>query len=186
MKATLRYIYLCRTANMSWRTCVVVKQIQSNHFITKSLKPGDVCLWLQDWSKILYEYMQCHCNGYCQMSKRYIKACNLVAPRLCESHNKMSHPLMNYARSARYCWIGIGPGYHCKDLVLTSPLEYAENNLSSILHQYHCWWWIGNRRSQGISNHGIVFDYRKIPLITKTGLTHPGWMKMYAVQQTML
>ena len=30
MKATLRYIYMCRTANMSWRTCVVVKQIQSN------------------------------------------------------------------------------------------------------------------------------------------------------------
>ena len=28
---TLRHIYLCRTANMSWRTCVVVKQIQSNH-----------------------------------------------------------------------------------------------------------------------------------------------------------
>ena len=26
---TLRHIYLCRTANMSWRTCVVVKQIQS-------------------------------------------------------------------------------------------------------------------------------------------------------------
>ena len=30
MKATLRHIYLCRTANTSWRTCVVVKQIQSN------------------------------------------------------------------------------------------------------------------------------------------------------------
>ena len=30
IKATLRHIYLCRTANMSWRTCVVVKQIQSN------------------------------------------------------------------------------------------------------------------------------------------------------------
>ena len=30
MKATLRHICLCRTANMSWRTCVVVKQIQSN------------------------------------------------------------------------------------------------------------------------------------------------------------
>ena len=30
MKATLRHIYLCRTANMSCRTCVVVKQIQSN------------------------------------------------------------------------------------------------------------------------------------------------------------
>ena len=30
MKITLRHIYLCRTANMSWRTCVVVKQIQSN------------------------------------------------------------------------------------------------------------------------------------------------------------
>ena len=30
MKATLRHIYLCRTANMSWRTCVIVKQIQSN------------------------------------------------------------------------------------------------------------------------------------------------------------
>ena len=30
MKATLRHIYLCRTANMSWRTCVVIKQIQSN------------------------------------------------------------------------------------------------------------------------------------------------------------
>ena len=32
MKATLRHIYLCRTANMSWRTCVVIKQIQSNPF----------------------------------------------------------------------------------------------------------------------------------------------------------
>ena len=31
MKATLRHIYLCRTANMSWRTCVVVKQIKSIH-----------------------------------------------------------------------------------------------------------------------------------------------------------
>ena len=30
MKATLRHIYMCRTGNMSWRTCVVVKQIQSN------------------------------------------------------------------------------------------------------------------------------------------------------------
>ena len=30
MKATLGHIHLCRTANMSWRTCVVVKQIQSN------------------------------------------------------------------------------------------------------------------------------------------------------------
>ena len=30
MKASSRHIYLCRTANMSWRTCVVVKQIQSN------------------------------------------------------------------------------------------------------------------------------------------------------------
>ena len=29
-KATLRHIYSCRTANMSWRTFVVVKQIQSN------------------------------------------------------------------------------------------------------------------------------------------------------------
>ena len=30
MRTTLRHIYLCRTANKSWRTCVVVKQIQSN------------------------------------------------------------------------------------------------------------------------------------------------------------
>ena len=30
MKATLRHIYLCMTAYMSWRTCVLVKQIQSN------------------------------------------------------------------------------------------------------------------------------------------------------------
>ena len=30
MKATVRLIYLCRTANMSRRTCVIVKQIQSN------------------------------------------------------------------------------------------------------------------------------------------------------------
>ena len=30
MKATLRHIHLCRTANMSWRMCVIVKQIQSN------------------------------------------------------------------------------------------------------------------------------------------------------------
>ena len=30
MKATLGHIYVCWTANMYWRTCVVVKQIQSN------------------------------------------------------------------------------------------------------------------------------------------------------------
>ena len=32
MRATLRHIYLGRTANMSRRTCVVVKQIQSNQY----------------------------------------------------------------------------------------------------------------------------------------------------------
>ena len=30
LKAAMRYIYSCRTANMSWGTCVVVKQIKSN------------------------------------------------------------------------------------------------------------------------------------------------------------
>ena len=30
IECTLRHIYLCSTANMSCRTCVVVKQIQSN------------------------------------------------------------------------------------------------------------------------------------------------------------
>ena len=29
---TIQHINLCRTANMSWRTCVVVKQTQSNQF----------------------------------------------------------------------------------------------------------------------------------------------------------
>ena len=43
MKATLRHIHLCRTANMSWRTCVVVKQIQSNHV---SAKVKLICRWL--------------------------------------------------------------------------------------------------------------------------------------------
>ena len=33
MKATLRHIHFCRTANMSWRTCIVVKQIQFNNQI---------------------------------------------------------------------------------------------------------------------------------------------------------
>ena len=40
MKATLRHIYLCRTANMSWRTCAVVKQIQSN-----PIQVGCSCAW---------------------------------------------------------------------------------------------------------------------------------------------
>ena len=40
MKATLRHIYLCRTANMSWRTCVVVIQIKSNQSsVTKTPSP---------------------------------------------------------------------------------------------------------------------------------------------------
>ena len=30
LKTTMRDIHLCRTANMSWRICVVVKQMQSN------------------------------------------------------------------------------------------------------------------------------------------------------------
>ena len=40
MKATLRHIYSCRTANMSWRTCVVVKQIQSNQHARTTVKNG--------------------------------------------------------------------------------------------------------------------------------------------------
>ena len=45
-KQLLRHIYLCRTANMSWRTCVVVKQIQSNQ-PSPSRFPisGWDCLW---------------------------------------------------------------------------------------------------------------------------------------------
>ena len=45
MKATLRHIYLCRTANMSWRTCVVVKQIQSN-----PIQVGCSCTWQRSLS----------------------------------------------------------------------------------------------------------------------------------------
>ena len=36
MKAILRHIYLCRTANMTWGTCVVVKKIQSNPIVPKT------------------------------------------------------------------------------------------------------------------------------------------------------
>ena len=35
------YVYLCRTANMSWRTCVVVAQIQSNP--VQSLRSSPAC-----------------------------------------------------------------------------------------------------------------------------------------------
>ena len=42
MKATLGDIYLCRTANMSWRTCVVVKQIQSNPIFPKNVMLGNM------------------------------------------------------------------------------------------------------------------------------------------------
>ena len=42
MKATLRHICLCRTAYMSWRTCVV-KQIQSNQPILMAPK------WMREW-----------------------------------------------------------------------------------------------------------------------------------------
>ena len=50
MKTTLRLIYLCRTAHMSWRTCVVVKQIQSNQ---KNVGPTG------DWEK----FSECGCPG---------------------------------------------------------------------------------------------------------------------------
>ena len=40
MKTTLRHIYLCRATNMSWRTCVVVKQIQSNQVSQNSQNPS--------------------------------------------------------------------------------------------------------------------------------------------------
>ena len=43
-KQLLRHIYLCRTANMSWRTCVVVKQIQSN-------QPPQSARPLQPWAR---------------------------------------------------------------------------------------------------------------------------------------
>ena len=47
-KQLFRQIYLCRTANMSWRTCVVVKQIQSN-------QPSDTALiisaFIFGWSR---------------------------------------------------------------------------------------------------------------------------------------
>ena len=49
MKATLRHIYLCRTANMSWRTCVVVKQIQSNQPIQVIRY---VIIFTKKWSQI--------------------------------------------------------------------------------------------------------------------------------------
>ena len=51
MKATLRHVYLCRTANMSWRTCVVVKQIQSNQHTLRQKQvatiPGG-----RDWPRV--------------------------------------------------------------------------------------------------------------------------------------
>ena len=54
MKATLRHIHLCRTANMSWRTCVVVKQIQSNHPIAVHQSNPLKCYLRQHWMNMYY------------------------------------------------------------------------------------------------------------------------------------
>ena len=52
MKTTLRHIYLCRTANMSWRTCVVVKQIQSNP-VLNHMMPFISWSFLYPWWNIM-------------------------------------------------------------------------------------------------------------------------------------
>ena len=52
MKTTLRHIYLCRTANMSWRTCVVVKQIQSNPILSSHGSCAAQCRYLL-WLNVL-------------------------------------------------------------------------------------------------------------------------------------
>ena len=51
MKATPRHIYLCRTANISGKTCVVVKQIQSNQQWTWYF--NETILWWKTQSNFL-------------------------------------------------------------------------------------------------------------------------------------
>ena len=53
MKATLRHICLCRTANMSWRTCVV-KQIQSNQPLLMAPK------WMREWGSGSHQVINRH------------------------------------------------------------------------------------------------------------------------------
>ena len=61
MKTTLRHIYLCRTANMSWRTCVVVKQIQSNPIQRPPIvRIGNTLLPVEESTKFLGLWWDSH------------------------------------------------------------------------------------------------------------------------------
>ena len=61
MKATLRHIYLCRTANMSWRTCVVVNQIQSNPIQSGGLERASAfpCFFPGQWLIVNLNWKMC-------------------------------------------------------------------------------------------------------------------------------
>ena len=59
-KQLLRHIYLCRTAYTSWRTCVVVNQIQSNQ--TKSVCHISYFLWFFYWDYIVQTYPAFGCS----------------------------------------------------------------------------------------------------------------------------
>ena len=78
MKATLGDIYLCRTANMSWRTCVVVKQIQSNQSVSEDrlspkkttgriLTPNYWRVYMKDnsWINFIFCIVESHAHQHC-------------------------------------------------------------------------------------------------------------------------
>ena len=90
MKATLRHIYLWRTANMSWRTCVVVKQIQSNPIQSPPSWPPKVLLLCRSWGACVPRRSQ----RLCQLEFWLLVGTTMLDRLWARGQTKCNTPLM--------------------------------------------------------------------------------------------
>ena len=133
MKAILRHIYLCRTANMSWRMCVVVKQIQSNptnHLMLAAASPQDVddreemVNILKKGSCFVPPHPKVGLLGHLQLpARQWVQLCQVSKDlwRACLPGRKIFLSLWICGRSGLAAW---SPATLCGLLLLTAWQEH--------------------------------------------------------------
>ena len=146
MKATLRHIYLCRTANMSWRTCVVVKQIQSNPTQLSKRMPNNSTIFAAEATDITLAL-----NYYQHMGPVYsnsmsclqaIEGENTENPFICHNMNLL-WLLSDKGTRVGFCWIASQYGIEGNervDQLAKDTLDHDIDPLASVHYNiWSCW-----------------------------------------------
>ena len=130
MKAIVRHIHLCRTANMSWRTCVVVKQIQSNPTIFAAEATAITLALNYYWhmDPVQHDVVIYSDSMFCLQA---IEGEDTDSPLICQIMNLL-WALSDKGTCVRFCWVPSHCGIEGTEVVEQLAKETLDHDIDPL------------------------------------------------------